>query len=152
MASITGTDPLYDAIVAYEDAANQVGALTIIASGAYRGLADAIGGHGNLEDARYRFAMEAALLSDAHDQWKQAVARLGIQVADGVAWQAWFAQPRKRCAQCGDAETYDNRWVGEKTCNECIADGQERAEHAEAGADHWKGYPAILSERPWKPE
>lgn len=120
-------DPLYEALVKYEDAANDVGALTICASGAYAKLTDAIRGYGNLEDARYRFAMEAALLSDAHDQWKKAVAALGAQVADGVAWQAWFSQPRRRCPQCGNVEVWANRWTHAAGCNECWADGAERA-------------------------
>ncbi len=160
------TDPLYGALVHVDDAMNEVGSLTISYSGAYCGLQDAIRGFGNLEDARYRFAMEATLLSSAHDTWKQAVAALNTQVEDGVTWQAWFMGPRKRCANCGDAETWDNRWTHQGTCNECVAtahpDGlleMVEVTHAVitsdgdvAVTDHWAGYPGTISERSWRPE
>src|ERR1019366_389483 len=120
-----------------EDAANEVGALTVTTSGAYRGLTDAIGGHGNLEDARYRFEMEAALLASAQD-------------ADGDDWQHWFMRPRRRCVQCGNAEIGTNPWINDAGCNECFANANPSGADLDAH-DHW-ATPGILSERPWRPK
>lgn len=123
------TDPLYDAIVAYEDAANQVGALTVTTSGAYANLTNAIGGYGNEEDAVYRFEMESTLLTSAHEHWKACVAELKTQLADGAAWQKWFMEPRKWCNNCGAFEVYDRRFVN-GTCQDCVADAHPEAEGA----------------------
>ena len=151
--SSAGIDPLYEAIVQMEDAANTVGSLTVVWMGAYRQLTDSLSSGHNEAEARTRFELETALLADAHTCWAGAAAVLNAQIADGAAWQAWFMEPRKRCAQCGAAETWRNRWTHAAGCNECYADGAESAEHADTPPkDHWAGYPAMLSERSWRPE
>src|SRR5579862_2821677 len=124
-------DPLYEALVGYEDSANNVGSLTVTTSGAYAQLTRAIAGYGDLAEARMRFELEAQLLADAHQQWAGHVQVLLAQVEDGIEWQRLFVIPRKHCAQCGAAWTAKNPWLHETACNECYADGVERAEHAD---------------------
>jgi hypothetical protein len=114
-------DPLYKALDKYEDAANAVGTLTICAQACYRKLTDAIGGHGDLAEARVSFQIEAALLADAHQQWSLAAQELIYQVADGLEWQQSFAIPRKRCPQCGDAWSAKDPWDHQGGCNNCWA-------------------------------
>lgn len=87
MKDTTGIDPLYEALVKYEDAANNVGSLTVVTQGAYRQLTDAIGGHGDLALSLGRFQFEAALLADAHNQWNGRAQVLAAAVADGIEWQ-----------------------------------------------------------------
>jgi hypothetical protein len=122
-------DPLYKALDAYEDAAGAVGVQTISTQGAYRQLTDAIAGHGDLQEARVSFALEATILAVLHDEWKAAGAALVAEVADGVAWQEWFATPRKRCANCGDAETWLDRFTG-GTCSDCRSNAMEARDQA----------------------
>ena len=117
-------DPLYVSLDHYEDAANSVGAQTIVAQGAYRQLTDAIAGHGDLREAQVSFALEATILAVMHDDWRAAGAALVAEVADGVAWQKWFVIPRKRCANCGDAETWGDRFTG-GTCSDCRSNALE---------------------------
>jgi len=149
----TAPDPLYEALVKYEDAANNVGSLTICTQGCYRALTDAIGGHGDILEARTAFEFEAKLLADAHTQWAGCAAVLLAAISDGQEWSQSFVVPYKRCPQCGDAQKPGQPWVHAGGCDSCFADGQERAEHADPPvADAWKGYPAMLSERPWRPE
>lgn len=125
----TGFTPLDEAVVVYEQAANELGALSVTCSGAYTKLTDALKGFGNLEDARYRFSMEAALFSSAHNNWKKAVYDLDQRVADGVEWKAWFDAPRLWCKNCGAWEVYTRRFVN-GTCLDCIADAHPDAEGA----------------------
>jgi hypothetical protein len=74
----------------YEDTAGTVGVRTITASGAYSKLTDAIGGRGDLREAKVTFQLEAALLAVAHQEWALAAQALLAQVSDGRAWQETF--------------------------------------------------------------
>lgn len=141
-------DPLYTALLRVEDAMNEVGSLTVSYSGAYCGLTDAIRGFGNLEDARYRFAMEASLLSAAHDTWKQAVAALNTQVEDGVRWQQWIMGARKYCGGCGVAEKYEEPFRG-GWCSDCIATNIEARDQTN---DHSLERYRTLAEREAHPD
>lgn len=92
-------DPLYEALVKYEDASNTVGSLTIVTQGAYRQLTDAISGHGDLALSLGRFQFEAALLADAHNQWNGRAQELAAQVADGIEWQRGLGNPFEEVAR-----------------------------------------------------
>lgn len=72
MESLAQINPLDEAIAAFTVATNDVGVLNITASARYRALLDALRGHGDLDTARYAFAMEASLLESANKQWKLA--------------------------------------------------------------------------------
>ena len=151
---MTEHDPLYEALVKLEDAANTVGSLTICWQGAYRQLTDSISSGHNEAEARVRFEFETALLADAHTCWAGAAAVLNAAVCDGEVWQETFTIPRKRCVQCGEAQKPGHPWVHPGGCDSCYADGAERASNAaqQDATDHWAGYPATISERPWRPE
>jgi hypothetical protein len=75
-------DPLYVALDHYEDAAQNVGTLALCAMSRYRQLTDAIGGRGDLAEAKAAFHLEASLLADAHQQWAGAAQVLNAAVAD----------------------------------------------------------------------
>ena len=110
MASLTKPDPLYQALIAYEDAAGTIGVLSITASGAYRKLTDAIGGHGDLREAKVCFQLEAALLADAHQQWALATQALLAQAADALAWQDNHAPPGNPFEET-DRQRYGERFL-----------------------------------------
>jgi len=129
--STTGTagpsTPLYEALLQFEDASNQVGVLTITTQGCYRVLTDAIAGYGNLSEAKVAFEFEAALLANAHEHWTSTVQAVRNAVADGIAWQQSFVIPRKYCASCGAQWTAADPWDHEKNCNSCFADARPDA-------------------------
>ena len=82
---------LYDALVQYEEVANNVGVQTITTQGAYRQLTDAIGGHGDLLEARARFALEFPILAAMHEEWKAAALEVSAAVAESVSRSNPFA-------------------------------------------------------------
>jgi hypothetical protein len=130
-------DPLYVALDHFEDASNNVGSLTIVTQGAYRMLTDAIGGHGDLSEARARFHLEAAMLVDAHQQWAGAVQVLNAAVEDGLAWQDSIVH-RHRCANCG-AVTPRAGW-----CSDCVSNVKEAGDQS---TDHSRGNPFAETDR-----
>lgn len=130
---MTEYEALYPFIAKYEEAASDLQIHNLTASGAYCRLTDALHGFGSLDDACYRFEMEVALEADAHDHWKLAAANLRQEVADQLISKS---ETPRRCVQCGAVEVASNRWLHANGCNECHADGAERAELSAAVALH----------------
>jgi hypothetical protein len=145
-----GTKPLYEALIAYEDATGSVQVQQLTVMSAYRTLTDAIGGHGDLQEAQARFALEFPILGVMHEDWKRAALTVSAAVADGLAWQESFVIPRKRCVQCGAAWSPKDPWDHATGCNSCFADANPSNADLDA-RDHW-ATPGVLSERPWRPE
>jgi hypothetical protein len=154
-------DPLYKALDHYEDASNAVGVQTITTQGAFRQLTDAIGGHGDLAEAKARFALEFPILAAMVQEWTEAARGVDVAVGEGLDWQQAFVIPRKRCPQCGDAWSPSDPWDHVGGCNNCFAQANpsgeivplELVERAmgDVAVDHWKGYPGTISEHSWSP-
>jgi hypothetical protein len=81
MSSVAESSALDQAIAAVDEAIQQIGVLSITTHARYSVLLNALKGFGNLDDARYNFAMEAGLLADAHKQWKLAADALEREIA-----------------------------------------------------------------------
>jgi hypothetical protein len=103
---VSEADPLYKALDAYEDAAGAVGVQTITTQGAYRQLTDAIGGHGDLQEASVRFQLEASILTVQFGDWSEAARALTHEVKDGADWQRAFMRDRLDAAADLDARDH----------------------------------------------
>lgn len=116
---------VYEAMIAYDDARTNVANLTRMTGDAYRDLCRAIGGHGDLAEAKARFELEVSILADAHAQLVGKAALVNAAVADGDEWLRCFALPSAHCATCGAAWSPSDPWVNQTVCNLCAATGVE---------------------------
>ena len=112
---------VYDAMIAYDDAVTSVAQLTRMTGDAYRQVVCAIGGHGDLTEARLRFELEWLMLSDAHAQLSGKAAILRVAVADGDEWLSAFAIPNSHCSHCGAAWSPSDPWANQSVCNRCAS-------------------------------
>jgi len=84
MQSVDQSSALDQAISAVDECVQHIGVLSITTMARYTNLLRALKGFGNLDDARYNFALESDLLADAHKQWKSAADALELLISQGV--------------------------------------------------------------------